>query len=1818
MVRYFVYATDTLTNGTRHPAFLDPVDSPQYQGTVVFDPSLTNPLPVLHWFIQNPSTADNDTGTQCSIYFNGQFRDNAHADLHGQSARGFPKKSYDIKLAKGDDILWDPDEVPIDSINLLSTWADKAHMRNMLAYDSYRDADCPHHYAFAVRVQTNGGFFSVANWVENGDNRYLERLGLDPSGALYKMYNTFQSLSDANIGINTGAEKKTRKNEGNADLVALFNGLSLSGQPLINFIFDNVDVPEVVNFLAGHVLQNDEDCCHKNYYFYRDTLGNQEWQMLPWDVDLSFGHTWRDDANNFCAATAPATPRCYYYDPRIYATNCYSQTTLGIGANNKLPQQLLNVPWIYQMYLRRVRTITDEQLQSPETHPYRLHYESKVSQLAAQLAPDAALDFAKWVVPNPTVFGPTQSLATAVQDLDVYYFPPRRRWIYTTLSHTNGGPYLAPQPAEAVVLIGDMDFNPTSGNQAQEYIQLVNTNAYPVDLSGWRLAGAVDYTFRGGVVLPTNGVLYVSPDVNAFRARTTGPRGNRGLFVQGNYRGQLSARGETVQLVDKGGRVVHTTNYPPAPSLAQQYLRVTEIMYHPAPSPPGLATNAEEFEYVELKNIGPVPLDLLGARFTNGIQYRFTAASAVTNLGPGESVLLAHNLAAFTSRYGSGPRVAGAYAGYLDNSGENLRLEDAAGEKILDFDYDNNWYPITDGLGFSLVIVDEAAPWDTWGLKASWRPSGQVRGSPGTNDPAPPALAPILVNEVLTRTDPPQVDAVELCNPTPHDVNIGGWFISDDFINARKFRIPNGTVITAGSFRVFTEADFNPGGNGFAFSSAGDDVYLFSGDATTNLTGYLHGYEFGAADTGVSFGRHITSAGQEHFVAQSALTLGASNAGPRIGPLVISEIMFRPPDLPGGVNNQDDEFLEVRNITATNVPLFDLVFRTNTWRVRGGVDFDFPTNQTLGAGGHLLLVSFAPTNAAKLAAFRARYGVSDDAPLYGPYSGQLGNSGESVRLSKPQTPQADGSVPYVLVDAVDYADSAPWPDGADGTGASLQRLTLTQYGNDPVNWLASAPTPGADSGGGAAPVITAQPADQAVVALGPATFSVTASGAEPLRYQWQRNGVNVDEGTNATLLIPRVPPLSDGSYSVVVFNAAGTVFSSNASLTVLLPAFITAQPQGRTVFPRTNVSFAVTALSPSPLRYQWRFNGLDLPDATNSVLTLTNVQPAADGLYTVVVTDDVGPVESEPARLTVLAHPVFTRHPANATAKLAGAPVNVTFSAAAVSSSPVRYQWQFFGTNIAWTNMSSATSSNLVISNVQPWQAGPYTVVATDDYGSIASSNALLTVLFAPVFTQQMQSQVLPAGADLVLTVAVSNLTTLPVYYRLRRAGTGVTNVTLDSTTCTFVLPNLVTNQAGLWTVVVTNLATTGIISSNTYVTVVVPPADVFADPGSNATLNVTAYGVTRHSYQWLSGSTTLTGETNASLTLTNVQPPQEGSYSVHVFSTTNVGTNLIVFASNTFPARLWIMGDHDGDGMPDRWELAYGLNWTNAADAALDLDGDGHANLQEYQAGTDPLLRSSVLRFTALWFAEPGAGARLAFQAVSNRTYSLLWKESLSAGKWTKVADVTAGPVSGVVEIDDPLPPAFGRVYRVVTPQQPGPANPMPAILSSPRSTIAPVGTEARFEVLAVGHGPLTYEWRHDDVAIPGAHEASLVIPNVQFADVGFYSVAVSDTNSTEVSDPVFLAVPPRILVQPESRAAEPGDTVVFSVSAEGLGELSYLWRRNRLVLRSETNATLVLSDVQAADAGGYAVTVAHRLPVWGKCGLASSNAVLTLTDAP
>ncbi|MGQ9588672.1 MAG: chitobiase/beta-hexosaminidase C-terminal domain-containing protein [Planctomycetota bacterium] len=158
-------------------------------------------------------------------------------------------------------------------------------------------------------------------------------------------------------------------------------------------------------------------------------------------------------------------------------------------------------------------------------------------------------------------------------------------------------------------------------------------------------------------------------------------------------------------------------------------LRVTEIMYHPPPGPEGGFFSAEDYEFLEFQNVSGRTLSLRGIRLLGGVEHEFQES---LRLGPGQAALLVRNVSAFSERYPGAVRsVVGEYSGRLGNAGERIYLEGPSGEPILDFAYDDRWYPETDGRGRSLIAADALAPRERWAERAGWLPSEAAGGSPG-------------------------------------------------------------------------------------------------------------------------------------------------------------------------------------------------------------------------------------------------------------------------------------------------------------------------------------------------------------------------------------------------------------------------------------------------------------------------------------------------------------------------------------------------------------------------------------------------------------------------------------------------------------------------------------------------------------------------------------------------------------------------------------------------------------------------------------------------------------------------------------------------------------------------------------------------------------------------------------------------------------------------------------------------------------------------------------------------------------------------------
>ncbi len=327
------------------------------------------------------------------------------------------------------------------------------------------------------------------------------------------------------------------------------------------------------------------------------------------------------------------------------------------------------------------------------------------------------------------------------------------------------------------------------------------------------------------------------------------------------------------------------------------------------------------------------------------------------------------------------------------------------------------------------------------------------------------------------------------------------------------------------------------------------------------------------------------------------------------------------------------------------------------------------------------------------------------------------------------------------------------------------------------------------------PTIVTPPSSQTVLIGATVDFSVVATGWLPLTYSWLFNATNA-LGTGTNLHLANVQFAQAGAYSVIVSNFFGVVTSAPAWLTVTgIPPVIVGSPTNLAVAVGARADFRVGATGlPLPV-YQWAFGGTGaITGATNSVLSLANVQFAQAGAYTVIVSNVFGVVTSAPAWLTVTGvPPVIVSSPTNQKVWIAG---TATFSVVAEGTLPLAYQWLRGADAIL-----QATNSALQLTNVEPWQAGVYTVVVTNAYGAVTSAPAALEV-FPPgtvvIVSSPTNQKVWIAGTATFSVVAEG---TLPLGYQWLRGADAI----LQATNSTLQLTNVQYRQAGVYTVVVTN-----------------------------------------------------------------------------------------------------------------------------------------------------------------------------------------------------------------------------------------------------------------------------------------------------------------------------------------------------------------------------------------------------------------------------
>lgn len=644
----------------------------------------------------------------------------------------------------------------------------------------------------------------------------------------------------------------------------------------------------------------------------------------------------------------------------------------------------------------------------------------------------------------------------------------------------------APVPVGGQLVINEIMTRNLTGvtnldGSTPDWIELYNPTASSINLADLSLSDVATtprkWVFPSGASIPASGYLVIVCDGNLPASTNSGPILNTGFSIEQNggslfLYDKLASGGALLDGITYGiqaddlsiGRVPSGgTNWvlnlptPGAANIPAQLgdptvLKINEWMANPSSGG----------KWFEIYNPNAQPVLLSGLSLRDDSHQNTIAPLSYIGAGLGgyTRFWLDKNTAAGPDHLSFGVKASGGVLGIFTAGGNQIDFV-SFGAQVSDVSQGR----LPDGSANIVSFVSTASP-----AEANYLP-----------------LANIVINELLSApsVNPPKEQAIELLNTGATPVDISGWYLGNLKYDLMEFKIPANTVLPPGGYRVFYGADFNfeTDGRPMIWMDAvkGDHLYLSEASADGSLTGYRASVQFDAAPPGVSFGRYTNSVGKIEFVAMSQTTFGidtpstleefrtgsgAANAAPLVGPVVINEIMFNPSAGAGTNDNTLDEYVELINLNSSPVPLFDPAAPVNTWKVTGGISYVFPTNVTLPANGALLLVNFDPaTNAAALSEFRARYVVDASVPLFGPYGGHLANSGEALSLYRPIQPQlqpipSGGTTPYVLVERIEYANTAPWPSGADATGLSLQRAVADNFGDDPANWFVAAPTAG--------------------------------------------------------------------------------------------------------------------------------------------------------------------------------------------------------------------------------------------------------------------------------------------------------------------------------------------------------------------------------------------------------------------------------------------------------------------------------------------------------------------------------------------------------------------------------------------------------------------------------------------------------------------------------------------------------------------------------------------------------------------------------------
>ena len=664
ILRWAAVVTDAAGNKWRTPSFCDPDNAYEWYGTLIEPPEglLSEKLQTFHIFADKTAQDNMDKqydsiagsmpyGARVQIYDSqtGFYYDNVRIDLRGNTTAGFHKKSHGIRFIKSQPLTCTNPFTGelidgLRKVSFIAEYSDPSFIRQALAFRLFKDMGLKVPYSYPVRLNMNGEFFQMAFHSNRFSDELIEDYyGLDPLGYSYKSVGTLRGSTTGG-----GTEKKTPDDGNEKDLTVLsafystfsaadkinesFEGDGMASEipAVTKTVVKKFDLPAWLNYLAATRITQECDDVWANLCAYYDVNGTDTWMPLGYDFNLSFGAMYLDD-RNYATYKYPIDQTManvdnfkshpFYGGNRVRCHGYNSNNTINSG--NRGFEAVWQSPKFRRLYLRRLRTVMDEQLKAPgtakENTPFWNNY---VVAYTNAIAADAVLDRNKWGYGNGTViywWPKAMNLDEGIADLWDNYVVPRRQHLFVTHSVTNTAKTIgygrnfnagipnAQSPIASLKagfsVVNTTDETKTAIDDAEKIV-IRNANSEAVDMSGWELAGRFNMVLPSGTVVDANDTITIVVDRKAYIAAHVAELtdqvivGNAGLVAETTSQKLNTAGGEEVLKVE-------------LPSNESMYLRFFAF--------DGVPVGDDVNEWIALTNISDtIALDLEGINIVIG------------------------------------------------------------------------------------------------------------------------------------------------------------------------------------------------------------------------------------------------------------------------------------------------------------------------------------------------------------------------------------------------------------------------------------------------------------------------------------------------------------------------------------------------------------------------------------------------------------------------------------------------------------------------------------------------------------------------------------------------------------------------------------------------------------------------------------------------------------------------------------------------------------------------------------------------------------------------------------------------------------------------------------------------------------------------------------------------------------------------------------------------------------------------------------------------------------------------------------------------